>query len=70
MPCDPYFCAKPGELTTRLAYINFKGNDALMNAPMGGFPTRAEGERFLRHYCHPLVEGVAETKSWVLKHKQ
>ncbi|KAI1714153.1 aminotransferase class I and II domain-containing protein [Ditylenchus destructor] len=65
MACDPHFQASRGQLTTRFAFINFRGKDALENAPVAKFENDEELENFLQEYCKPLCNGVETVCHWV-----
>jgi hypothetical protein len=57
-PCDPHFLRPIGELTTRLSFVNFKGQAALEAIEMNKEYNEKEQEEFLVKYCPPLIEGI------------
>jgi len=57
-PCDPHYLRPKGELSTRFAFVNFKGEDAMKNVDPTKQYTDEEEEKFLKQYGASLVEGV------------
>jgi len=57
-PCDPHYLRPKGELSTRFAFVNFKGEDAMKNIDVTKQYTDEEEENFLKQYAASLVEGV------------
>uniref|UniRef100_A0A915DRP4 Aminotransferase class I/classII domain-containing protein n=1 Tax=Ditylenchus dipsaci TaxID=166011 RepID=A0A915DRP4_9BILA len=68
MPCDPDFMGKAGELTARLAFINFKGAEAMKNVSLLE-NNQDFAVNFLDKYCQPLSKGVQATKKWVMENR-
>uniref|UniRef100_A0A914DL30 Aminotransferase class I/classII domain-containing protein n=1 Tax=Acrobeloides nanus TaxID=290746 RepID=A0A914DL30_9BILA len=69
MPCDPHYNRPPGELTTRFAFVNFDGTEAMKNVPLEGFEDDEEESGFVQKYCTPVAGGVKAIKEWVKKNK-
>jgi len=60
------FGRPPGELSFRLAYVDFDGARALVGARSAG--GRGElTDAFLRDYCHNVVQGVDRIVVWLKK---
>jgi aspartate aminotransferase len=58
------FGRPPGELTARIAYVDFDGARAL--AAARAVPLDQElDEAFLRNYCAPTLEGVERIRDWI-----
>uniref|UniRef100_A0AC35F601 Aminotransferase class I/classII domain-containing protein n=1 Tax=Panagrolaimus sp. PS1159 TaxID=55785 RepID=A0AC35F601_9BILA len=57
-PCDPHFLRPIGELTTRLSFVNFKGQAALDSIQINKEYDEKEQEEFLIKYCPTLIEGI------------
>ncbi|KAE9548351.1 hypothetical protein FO519_008436 [Halicephalobus sp. NKZ332] len=57
-PCDPHYLRPRGELSTRFAFVNFKGEEAMKNVDINKNYNDDEEEEFLKKYAEPLVDGV------------
>uniref|UniRef100_A0AC34F447 Aminotransferase class I/classII domain-containing protein n=1 Tax=Panagrolaimus sp. ES5 TaxID=591445 RepID=A0AC34F447_9BILA len=57
-PCDPHFLRPIGELTTRLSFVNFKGEAALNSIELKKEYNEKEQKEFLIKYCPTLIEGI------------
>jgi aspartate aminotransferase len=58
------FGRPPGELTARIAYVDFDGARALAAAEQ--HPAKGElGEKFLRDYTPAMVEAIDRIADWV-----
>ena len=64
-PCDPHYLRPIGELTTRLAFVNFKGKSAMDSIDMAKKYSVEEQEEFLKQHCSTLVEGIETLIEWV-----
>lgn len=58
------FGRTPGELTARLAYVDFDGDHALNALARNGVDTEVD-ERFLRRYCGQTLEAVEKICRWI-----
>ena len=57
MSGGPAFLRPVEELTTRLCYVNFDGDDALNKSREMGL-AEPIGEEFLKAYCNPAYDGI------------
>ena len=64
-PCDPHYLRPQGELSTRFAFVNFKGEEAMKHVDVTKEYSDEEEEEFLKKYAGSLVEGVESIVQFV-----
>ena len=66
MACGPAFLRPEKELTFRLCYINFDGEQALEASQTLGLDQEIT-LCFLEKYCFELTDAIQAIKQWVLR---
>jgi aspartate aminotransferase len=54
-----------GELSLRLAYVNFDGGEALAGAAKLEARRQEPDAGFLEAYCAPVMEGIERLATWI-----
>uniref|UniRef100_A0AC34QR22 Aminotransferase class I/classII domain-containing protein n=1 Tax=Panagrolaimus sp. JU765 TaxID=591449 RepID=A0AC34QR22_9BILA len=66
-PCDPHYLRPRNELTTRFAFVNFKGKDAMDAVDVDKTYSEKEEAEFLKKHAKPLVDGISALVEFVKK---